>query len=92
MKLLERLTNLFHKREARADTFTPMNRRQRRAAGLRAPVGLLPEGVESPQETQVPRYVMRHRDAMAVMPSWRPRRWRKERARITRIIKARGLV
>lgn len=88
MNLIERFTKLF-KRKQEDNTFTPMNRRQRRAAGIRTPVGLLPEGVEAPQETQVPRYVMRHGDALTA--TLQTRRVRRERARITHLIKARGL-
>ena len=95
MNLLNALTERFRKRQEKkeAEPPVPTNRAQRRRAHDYAPVGLLPEGLEPVmQAVQVPRYIMRHRDVIMVEPSWHPRRSRKARARIQRIVAAKGMM
>ena len=68
-----------------------MNRAERRARGFYFPVGLLPEGLEVPQEQMMLRYVRRH--VLALHPRIAAtRRVRKQRARIGRALDRMGLV
>lgn len=72
-------------------TFQFPNRKTRRAMGFRVPVGLLTaehEGLEVQQEDETPRYVRRHFRGFV---GGKTRRVRKERARISRIMKPFGL-
>lgn len=63
------------------------NRETRRSAGYRKPTGILPDGVEAPQEFMYPRYARRH--AFAFSPLVLSiRRVRKQRSRLLRSLRS----
>jgi hypothetical protein len=65
------------------------NRHERRARGIKTPVGLVPEGLEGfKQETMMPRYFIRHYKAAIAGRSTRRRR--KIRARINAAMRKQG--
>lgn len=70
------------------DAFFP-NRHERRARGIKIPVGLLPTGVEGVEQVSFDlRYVLRHWDQASAY--LRTRRRQKARARIRRLLSRQG--
>jgi hypothetical protein len=63
-------------------------RATRRSFGLRMPAFLVPEGLEAPADSQVPRYARRH--ILSLMRHRDTRRVRKQQARVLRIAKRIG--
>ena len=85
MNLLDRIRGTFTARTHHTeDELVYLNRHERRARGIRTPVGLVPEGLVVQQATQVPRYV--RRKIAAFQSKLRTRRNRKVKAKVRRLM------